>query len=510
MVIWQIGYIVFCQHADADDSYYLAQANTYSFTGYVGTIEPASGLADFSVSNQYALVSFEIIYALIHMASGINIAFLAHTIWPIFAIVCHYIVISAIARKISRSLHWEFCLLYSMINLFGGSTIYGNGSFLLNRIWQGKAFFVAVFLPILILAFLELSEKTSSQEVFYLWLILLAGFGTTAVAIYLYPILYFCLWIGKCISERKLHSSIMLCIPILTVLPWVFIKLALVYTNSEDTVSIQAQVTEGADTLSYFDQFFTLFLNGREIYLIGFAFSLIIVLCFAKKRLRQVIVYSTIVLLLTFANPLAISPVAQLITGTPVYWRIFWLLHVPLTIGIAAILLIEKCANNRERILAISVITAIIFSCGTPVFENGTWGPRENKYKLDSRSVQIADAIHTDSGTSSSKSLFLPYEISYGIREYCGDISTFINSYSSGIFEMNGAAEQYNILLTELYTPLYTDCTWDPSRIEQQILTFSIDYLVVYNNTLSENILPENFTCIWHNDELSLFRCSQT
>lgn len=175
MIVWQISYVVLFQHTDIDDSYYLAQANTFAFTGSVGTVEPSSGLAGFSASNQYALVSFEILYALIHNVFGVNIAFLAHTVWPVFAIVCHYAVIRAIARKVSRSLHLEFCLLYSIINLYGGSTIYGSGSFLLQRIWQGKSFFVAIFLPIMILAFLELSEKISFREVVFLWLILLAG-----------------------------------------------------------------------------------------------------------------------------------------------------------------------------------------------------------------------------------------------------------------------------------------------------------------------------------------------
>lgn len=46
----------------------------------------------------------------------------------------------------------------------------------------GKIIFVAIFLPIMILAFLELSEKISFREVVFLWLILLAGFGTTTVA----------------------------------------------------------------------------------------------------------------------------------------------------------------------------------------------------------------------------------------------------------------------------------------------------------------------------------------
>lgn len=177
---------------------------------------------------------------------------------------------------------------------------------------------------------------------------------------------------------------------------------------------------------------------------------------------------------------------------------------------IAMILLAEKCVSNRERVLAVSVAATLIFSCGSSVFENGTWELRETPYKLDSRSVQIADAIHADVGTDSSKTLFLPEEISYGIREYCGDIATFINRYSSGTFEVNKKAAEYRSLQTQLYTPLYEDCHWDAAQIEQQMQSSGIDYLVLYTRTLPENTLPESFTCIWQNDEFSLFRCSQS
>lgn len=100
--------MVYFQHTDIDDSYYLAQANTYTVTDYICKVEPASGLEYLLPSKQYFLVSFEIIYAVLNKIFGVNIAYLAHTIWPVLAITIHYVVIYMIAQKINNSKNGSF------------------------------------------------------------------------------------------------------------------------------------------------------------------------------------------------------------------------------------------------------------------------------------------------------------------------------------------------------------------------------------------------------------------
>lgn len=506
MVAYQIGYVVFFQHADIDDSYYLAQTNTYSFTDYIGKVEPSSGLTFLTASKQYALVSFEIIYAVINRIFGVNTAYLAHTIWPVFAIICHYVVVYALAKRIKEAMKWEFCILYSVINLFSGFTAYTDGAFLLNRIWQGKTVFVAIFIPIMILEFIDIYEKINFREIIYLWMILLAGISTTTVAIYLFPILYFCLWLGEGIAKKNIKSLIGLCIPIVGIIPWVIIKLKMMYIAGNSGASVQQSVTGGVDNLSYSQQLFSRFLNGHSIIIVGYIIALVIIGIIADKKIRSVIVYPSIVLFITFANPVFIKYVAQWVTGVDVYWRIFWLFNISMTFIIGTILIMEKCKNEREAVIGLLVSLAIILACGTSVFENGGWNVRSNRYKLDSSVIQIADAIHKDS-KEHTKILLMPKDMAYGIREYCGDICTIVNRYSYESFRDSGLKEEYDVLQKEIYNALYKDQIWDSDKLKNQINEFDIDYVVIYTGSIQNNQILDEFTAIYKNDQYILYRC---
>ena len=185
MVIFQIVYIVLYQHMDADDSFYLAQSNLYLYQNRIGSTDPASGLTFLSESRQYALLSYEIFLAVLGKIFNLNVAFLAHTVWPIFGIISHYIVIYNFAKMLDPKLKYEFCVIYSFINLFSGYTAYSEGAFLLNRIWQGKAIFVGIYMPLMMLIFYKLyNRKIGINHIIFVTMLLLAGISTTAVAIY--------------------------------------------------------------------------------------------------------------------------------------------------------------------------------------------------------------------------------------------------------------------------------------------------------------------------------------
>lgn len=99
-ILFQLFMIVYYQHGDIDDSYYLAQVNTYISTGRLTGIDPASGLEYLKSSSQYSLVGYEVLLAVLKQFFRVNTAVLAHTIWPIFALVSHYIVIWKLAKCI--------------------------------------------------------------------------------------------------------------------------------------------------------------------------------------------------------------------------------------------------------------------------------------------------------------------------------------------------------------------------------------------------------------------------
>ena len=155
-IIYQVIWVVYFQHTDIDDSYYLAEINSILQTNKIHSVEPASGIEGFNFQQQYALVSYEVLLSIIVKLFHVNTAFFAHTILPIFLIPLHYIVIYSIGKTIRNDVAEIFTLLYCMCNLFSGYSGYSQGAFLLFRIWQGKAVMINIVIPILLLWFMQL------------------------------------------------------------------------------------------------------------------------------------------------------------------------------------------------------------------------------------------------------------------------------------------------------------------------------------------------------------------
>ncbi len=507
VILFQIIYVVYFQHTDIDDSYYLAQVNTYLETNKLHGIDPASGISSLKESNAYILVSFEILFAVIGKVFSINIAYFAHTIWPIYAIVCHYIVIFILANRLNSKFSLEFCLVYEFLNIFAGWSLYSEGAFLLNRIWQGKAVFATIFIPILYLSFLELYDtELSFSKVIYLSLILLAGISTTTVAIYLYPIMYFCFWLSKLLVSRKITDSIIMCIPILFLLPWVFIKLKLLMKPTGAGRSLPNSVAEGANNLSYIGQFVNRFLNNNWVIILLLILSFIIILFRESNKVKSVTFYPVVILLLTFANPLFVKFVAGYITGADVYWRIFWLIGIPIVYSVSIMSVISSFTSKKVGTVCLIASLVFISFIGTPVFKVSGWGTRENKYKLDARTVSIVDAIHKNSNSSKKNMLLLPEEISYGVREYCGDIPILINRYSSGTFYNNGKEKEYNRLMDNLCVPIYRNGIWDNNLVKNEIEHFKINYIVFYTASANTNGVPDCLEYICQVGQFSLYK----
>ena len=109
IIAFQIFYVVYYQHTDIDDSYYLAQINTIIHTNKISAIDPASGIAELNFNPQYKMVSYEVLMSFIVRLFHVNTAFFMHTILPVFLIPVHYIVIYQIGKFISQRYAYHLC-----------------------------------------------------------------------------------------------------------------------------------------------------------------------------------------------------------------------------------------------------------------------------------------------------------------------------------------------------------------------------------------------------------------
>ena len=520
-VLYQVFHVVYYQHTDIDDSFFIAQINTILRTGLVHSIDPSSGLPFLSFNPSYKLVGHEVLLTVITKIFGVNPAFLSHTVLPVFSLPAHYLIIYKLGDVLFKEKSVFFVILYAVFNIFSGYSGYSQGAFLLYRIWQGKAVLACIMMPALFWLFLEVCrrEKPLFSDIVILFLTLMAGFCATTVGISLVPVTYFSLFCGYCVFTRFRFGNIFrVCLPVAGVLPYIALKFKILYLTGSRAVSMGlvastafTELQGKVEKISYAEELFERFLNHNRIVPVLYVLAILCIFILGEALSRWMIAFASISVLLTFANPLFLKPVAKYITTASVYWRLFWCLEIPIVICAAVVILagrFKKLAAGyavlAAGLLAIALSGSLIFTYNPAGFPDG-FSHRSNRWKLDPVTVAVAQAVNADCNGRDAV-LILPKEMSFGIREYCGNIMIPINRYMVKSYRTNGMTDQYQELKEEIITPLYEERTWDPERVGKALDDFDADYVVFYREAADVSGVPDGLTLIGEFPDIYLYR----
>ncbi len=215
----QIIIAVFGVHMDADDAYYLGTANTSLSTDTLFLIEPDTGYSSYTLNSRYAFSALMIFFAYLSKITRIHPLIIAHTIIPVLFISISYILWWEIGKFLfkEKEKRWMLFLLINVINVFGNTSVFTQSSFLLFRIWQGKALLPNVILPAFLLSFMKLYKKSAvKMQWLMLFIIALAACCCSSMAV---PLGTAVIVAGSCIlalKKRKwkiLLYGAMSCIP---------------------------------------------------------------------------------------------------------------------------------------------------------------------------------------------------------------------------------------------------------------------------------------------------------
>jgi len=134
------------------------------------------------------------LWAVISKLSFIHPAILMHSVVPLIFIPLAYAVYWLLAGMFFGDDYEKkviFVGLVSAINIFSGYSTYNSGAFLLFRIWQGKALFAGIFVPLLFLVALYLFDKKKLEfwDIFITGIVccgacLTSGFGIILSALF--------------------------------------------------------------------------------------------------------------------------------------------------------------------------------------------------------------------------------------------------------------------------------------------------------------------------------------
>lgn len=220
IILFQVFFVVWKTHMDADDTFYIGHAVTSLGTNTMYQFSPYTGEAVTVLSANYVLSPLPMFWAFLSKISEIHPAVIAHMFIPVLFIPTAYAVAYLIGCRLFKNSRREvflFLVFYAVLQQFGYTSVYTASTFLLFRIWQGKALIANIFLPFLFLtADIFFMEKGNKKY----WIVLTAASLATcfcsSMGIILGGIEMAAIIIADFIVERKrsvLKNGIAACVP---------------------------------------------------------------------------------------------------------------------------------------------------------------------------------------------------------------------------------------------------------------------------------------------------------
>ncbi|MDY3918016.1 MAG: DUF6077 domain-containing protein [Candidatus Limivivens sp.] len=222
LILFQIGMYVTGMFTDLDDSFYVGTATTAQYTDQMYSISPYTGKNLNHLPSRYCLSPFPIFLAFLSTVTGFSPSVMAHTIEPVFFVSLAYGIYSLIGEhffKKDRKMSGLFLVFLSLMHLFSYYSIYTQGTFMLIRIWQGKAFLAAVLLPgIFYLGMRTMDQRGRARDWQALLWVALSACLASSMGIMLVPVMLGILGIVLgCFSGKwkKTVYMVLCCMPCL-------------------------------------------------------------------------------------------------------------------------------------------------------------------------------------------------------------------------------------------------------------------------------------------------------
>ena len=193
LIFMQIyGYIGYA-HIDDDDYYYVGTSTVSVQTDTLYKYSAATGEEEAeNMAIRYRIGPFPLYSAIVSKIIDIHPAIVSHLIIPIIFVPLVYIVFMEIANELfenDKKNVFYFLIVLCIFNIFGNYSIRTRSTFLLIRLWQGKAILANLIIPLVIC--LCMKAKNENLKFTYLLLIfitILAGNFTTTMGIALPPL----------------------------------------------------------------------------------------------------------------------------------------------------------------------------------------------------------------------------------------------------------------------------------------------------------------------------------
>ena len=152
LIVVQLGIYLAGMSTDLDDSFYIGTATTTLHTDRMFLYSAYTGEFSGTLPVRYVLSPFPILLAFYGEMVQMNPTAIAHTVMPVFFLTLAYATYVLLGKRLfkgDRKAIGIFLSFLSLIHMFSYYSSYTQGTFMLIRIWQGKAVLAALLLPFL-------------------------------------------------------------------------------------------------------------------------------------------------------------------------------------------------------------------------------------------------------------------------------------------------------------------------------------------------------------------------
>lgn len=212
IIAFQVIFVATHVHDDLDDSWYVGMATTSYFTDTVNQISPYTGELLQHIPTDYVLSPWPIFCVMIGKLSFCHPAIIMHTFIPIIFIPMSYVAFVLLAKYIFKEnynkVSW-FLFFLAVFNMFGQYSIRSTSTFLLFRIWQGKAALCNIIIPLVIYFFMLMAEERKKEDTVCLFLSVTAGTMFSSMGVFLCPILLAALSFVDLIMSQKFRNCLL-------------------------------------------------------------------------------------------------------------------------------------------------------------------------------------------------------------------------------------------------------------------------------------------------------------
>lgn len=217
LVLFQLVMVTAYTHVDDDDAWYLGSAADAYETGDMFMHLPYTGAdVDFTPAKDYVLSPLPMLWAAIATVTRIHPTILAHTVAPAFLLLWAYGVYYMLGMRLfeKEKYAWLFVFFLSVLNIFGGFSVRTSGVFLLYRIWQGKAIFYTILVPLLFYYYLGILKKSGDEckaEMTGIYLTMGAGCLVSFTAVSLMPLLLLAMALTYAVAKKSCKILLGMC-----------------------------------------------------------------------------------------------------------------------------------------------------------------------------------------------------------------------------------------------------------------------------------------------------------